>query len=121
MSALGGAVTKDDFTEDDGQAEGSFRMIVGGRHAVDFEEDEEAMVVAFGIEESEAESLGIGVRDRVGTKSVELAVELWDAGLGGEDGKGSGVTLTAQIAGMGEEGTKVIAESDRGGVVLGWR
>ena len=37
-------------------------MVVGGRHAVDFEEGEEAVVVTLGIEESEAESLGVGVR-----------------------------------------------------------
>ena len=118
MSALGGSVAEDDLAEDDGQAEGLFGMVVGGRHAVDFEEGEEAVIVAIGIEEPEAEGLGIGVRDGVGTKGMELVVELGDAVLGGEDGKGSGVPLTAQIAGLREESTKVIAEHDRGGVVL---
>ena len=70
------------------------------------------VIVAFGIEEPEAEGLGIGVRDGGGTKGVELIVELGDKVLGGEDGKVSGVPLTAQITGLGEEATKVITESD---------
>lgn len=118
VSALGGAVAKDDFAEDDGQAEGLFGMVVGGRHAVDVEEGEETVVVAFGIEEPDAEGLGIGVRNGVGAKGMELVVEPGDPGLGDEDGKVSGVPLTAQSTSLREEATKGIAERDGGGVVL---
>ena len=75
MSALEGTVAKDDLTEDDRLAECLLGMIVGWGHAVDFEEREQAVVIALRIEEAQAETLGVGVRDGVGAEGVQLAVE----------------------------------------------
>ena len=95
VSALDGAAAEDDLAKENRLAEGLLGMVVRWRHAVDREEREQAVVIALGIEEAQAQAFRIGVRDRGGADGLELLVEYGDARLGGEEGKASGVALTA--------------------------
>ena len=116
VSALGGTAAKDDFTEDDRLAERLLGMVVGWGHAVDVEEGEEAMVIALGIEETQAETFGIGVRDGVCAKGVQLVVEFGDKSLGGTEGDFACVTLTSEITRLRKEPAEVVAKGDGHGV-----
>lgn len=116
VSPLRGTAAKDDFPEDDRLAECLFGMVVGWGHAVDVEEGEQAEVVAFGVEEAQAETFGFGVRDGVGAKGAQLVVEFGDMSLGGPEGDFAYVTLTSKITRLRKEPAEVVAKGDGDGV-----
>lgn len=116
VSALSGSAAKYDFTKDDRLAECLLGMVVGWGHAIDVEEGEEALIIALGIEETQAETLGIRVRDGVGAKGVQLVVEFWDMSLGVPEGDFACVALTSKITRLRKETAEVVTEGDGLGV-----
>jgi len=116
VSALVGAAAEDDLAKDDRLAEGLLGMVVRGRHAVDFEEGEEAVVITLRIEEAQAQAFRVGVRDRGGAEGMEFVVEFRDARFGGEEADPPRVALTAKLTETGEETAELPAEGDGGDV-----
>ena len=114
-----GSAAKNIFTKQDRLSECLLGMVVGGRHAVDFEESEEPIKIAFGVEYSQAEFLSIGIRQWVCADGVKTFVETGYASKGGAKRDQTGVALAAQFAGVGEKVTDVLAKRDRNKVALG--
>ena len=65
-----GPAAKNHFAEKNLMPERLLGLIVGGGHAVDFEESEKAVVIARGIEEAQAEFFGLHIWQGVRTDGM---------------------------------------------------
>lgn len=118
VGAEGGAVAENDFAEDDWVAEGSFRVVIGGGHAVEAQEGEEAVVIALGIEQALTEVFRLWIGDGEAADAVKPTVQGRDLGLGIGKGDLARIAKAADCRGLGKEVLNVLAESLGVGVLL---
>ena len=96
-------------------------MIVGGWHAVDLEEGKELVVIAFGVQHALSKVFGFGVWELGSANFMQPGIEFGNPGTCGAEGDRAGITLAAQIAGVGKEFAQLKAESDRVDILCrGW-
>ena len=82
LCAESGAITEADFAEDNRESETLLGMIVGGFHAVDVEEGEDAVSIALWINESLPEVFSIGIVQVRAADGIECALKFRFARLG---------------------------------------
>jgi len=121
VGAMSRTIAEDDFAEDDGMAEGLFGVIVGGGHAVNAQESEEAVVIALWVDEALAQVLGFRTRNRFAADVAEPTVERRDFGLSRGEGNLPLISASAKFTDFGKKGSHLPTESKREGVLLGRR
>ena len=114
-----GAVTEDEFAENNRVPQGLFRIVVGRRHAVDVEKGKDPVVVAFWIEETLAQVFGLRVLAWHFTSAVQRGAKRWAFGLCLGKGKLAGVPESADFTGFGKEGLRPVTKTEVGGMLQG--
>ena len=82
LRAERGTVAETDFAEDDGESEALLGLVVGGLHAVDVEEGEDSMGVAFRVGEPLPEVFGMGMVQGRAADGIEFTLKFRLARLG---------------------------------------
>ena len=76
LRAEHGTVAETDLAEDDRQSEALLGMVVGGLHAVDIEEGEDSICIAFGVDDSLSEIFAMGIVQARPANGIEFALQL---------------------------------------------
>ena len=112
MSPPLGAVAEDELVEDDRVAKGLFRIVVGRRHAVDGQKSKEPVVIAFGVNEPLAQVFGLRMATRRFADAFEPGIKSRDFVLGVSEGNLARVAQAADLAGVCEEGARLLAKAE---------
>src|SRR5579862_4628961 len=97
VSARVGAVAEDELTENDWVTQSLLGIVVGWGHAVDLEEGKEPVIVAFRVQESLTQVLGIWVLTRLLADAAERGVKGGAFGFGFGKGKLTGIPHASNL------------------------